>query len=62
MMRIYVVSTVFHLLQDDAWLIMKGCVIVKGCVQWRPVNDLKDIPSKEELEPGTASSVGQRLA
>ena len=35
----YVLSTVFQSYQDD------GRVIVKGCVQWNPVYDVKNSTS-----------------
>ena len=35
--------------------------ILKSCVQWNPVNDYKKFPPAG-LEPGTARSVGHRLA
>ena len=47
-------STVFQSYQDD------GRMIMKGCVQWKPVTTEKISP-QAGLELTTARSVGQRL-
>ena len=45
-------STVFQSYQDD------GQVIMKGCLQWNPIYDLKYLP-QVGLKPRTARSAGQ---
>ena len=47
-------STAFQSYQDN------GPVIMKGCVQWNPIYDRKNL-SHAELEPRTARSVSQRI-
>ena len=39
-------STVFLSYEDNWWMIMKGCV------QWNPVYDLKDLRLKRGTNPG----------
>ena len=49
-------STVFQSYQDDG--VGGGGMIMKGCVQWNPVNGEKTLP-QVGLELGTTISVGQ---
>ena len=48
-------STVFQSYQDDGWVIMKGCV------QWQPVNILKRFPPSLGMEPRNTQAMRDTL-